>query len=936
MFLKLRQSIRWGGTPWPPFFVCFFALLLVGCRNNGSVPVVRLQLNAESQEMKLTEWQVAGPIASGESGEEAREAQSRARVLDHDFLKDYGFTETSIDESTFPKIKKGVFAFSSDFKNARVESADGIIRLDKFYPPIKNAVAYAACVIESPEQTEVVLVSGADDSAMAWLNGKQLFRLNAEPVRGMPYHGNLAKSANFSAVKLSKGKNFLLIKTTQIDRMWGFNCSLLTLEAARARAKANELYINDVTANSIVRRGERVELSKELSDLIAALKLPVQVEILNSQKQTIGSEQVDYRTSWSKSLEGLAEGVYVCKFTSPLYSLEEPFYYGDAESLLSNFPEKYASLKNLNDETKFAFEALLERRTVLLNPDNAKRSDKVWQAKIVYVITEFNDLMSHLSNGGAALDYPGTHLRGFRSKIDDQPQYYLVHVPASYAQKKTPVPMVVMVPYPLPSTSFLRSVLVANTRLIKDYTGLAEKYGYVVLFPFARGNAEASPISMSDILEAMDAVKADYRIDSERIYSLGWSYGGTYALLMGERYPGTFAAITAIMPPSDLVAFEEGAERIRSRYPPEWLKLNSPVELVESLRNTGIYIVHGDEDKTVPPEKSQQFAERCRALGFTCKLDIMKGMDHVYPPVDPNPMIFDFFKDKVLEHTPKTVSIATGQLKYGSAYWLRITRLLNPLDIGKITASVREDGTIDVTTEKIGSYEILLGRLGYPKGKTLTIRTNGRVGFSGTPASDAIPIDVDSPVSSSTHKNLSIEGPILHAFAGPFLLVEGTAGSKEEQAAVESLGQRFRESWKKDYWVECPIKKDRDLTPEDIKNKHLVLLGNAEPNSPLKQVLSSLPLRIDRDSVSIGDKRYSGNNLGLAVIYPNPLNTNKYLVVANANSIDGYQAIESNLSQKGWYDFAIWTLSNTKQPEPLATGYFDATWQKLATIVSAR
>src|ERR1043165_1942208 len=329
MFLKLRQSTRWTGSPWPSGFVCLIAALLLGCRSTGSVPVVPLQLNAGSAEMKLTQWQVAGPFASGESGEEAREAAARARVLDHDFLKGYGFTEAGIDASSFPKIQKGIFSFRSSLRNARIQSEDGIIRLDKFYPPVKDAVAYAACVIDSPEETEAVLFSGADDSAIVCLNGKQLFRLNAEPVRGMPYHGNLAKAANFSAVKLNKGKNFLLVKITQIDRMWGFNCSLLTLEAARARAKANELYINDVTANSIVRSGERLELSKELSDLIAALKLPAHVEVLNSQKQTVSSEQVDYGASWSKSLDGLAEGVYVCRFTCPLYGLEEPFFYGD-------------------------------------------------------------------------------------------------------------------------------------------------------------------------------------------------------------------------------------------------------------------------------------------------------------------------------------------------------------------------------------------------------------------------------------------------------------------------------------------------------------------------------------------------------------------------------------------------------------------------------
>ncbi len=906
-------------------------VLLLGCRQNGSVPVVQLQLPGASGEMKLTEWQIVGPISTGQSGEEAREAPFRARVLDEDFLKRYGETEVTAGAATFPKLSKGLLSFNSELKNTRVQSGDGVIRLDKFFPNVKNAVAYAACVIESPEETEVVLVSGADDSAMAWLNGKQLVRMNAAPLPGMPYYGNLSKAANFATAKLNKGSNFLLVKIAQLDRMWGFNCSLFTIEAARERAKANELYVNDVVENSLIRPGERLNLSAELSGVSSALKLPAHVEIVNSKKESVSSEQVDYGKRWDKSLDGLPEGVYTCKFTWPLYSLEEQFFYGNPDAFLANLPNSYASLKNLKDETRFAFDALLKRRRVLLDPENQKPADKVWQAKIVYVISEFSELKSRVANGNTALDYPGTHLRGFRSKIDDQVQYYMVHVPASYAQKKGPVPLVVMVPFPIPNTYFLKSVLVANTRLVKDYTGLAERYGYAVLWPYARGNTEASPISMSDIFETMEAAKADYRFDEDRTYAMGWSYGGTYTLLVGERYPGIFAGITAIMPPSDLVAFEKGAERVHSFYPASWLKLNSPVELVESLRNTNIYVVHGDEDRTINPEESVRFVDKCRALGFTCKLDIMPGMDHVYPPVDPNPQIFEFFRDKTLERMPKKVSIATGQLKYGSAYWLRVTRLTDPFEVGKITATLSDDGSIAVTSEKVGAYEVAVDRLPYPKGKPVSVQTNGQASFSGIPSGNTIQIDVESPVAGSLRKNATIEGPISHAFAGPFLVVEGTGGTKEEQAALEALSSRIRESWMKDYAVACPIKKDRDVTPDDIKNKHLILLGSADSNTLIKQVLGSVPVKLDRESISVGDKRYAGANLGLAAIYPNPLNADKYIVLATANSVDGYQAIESNLSQKGWYDFAVWTLNANKQPEPVATGYWDWIWQQVRT-----
>jgi predicted esterase len=912
-----------------PLLLLLAGILLCACQRNRSVPVVQLQFNDNSGTIKITEWQVVGPLATGETGEPRRDAESRARTLDRDFLKDYGYSENGLDAAVFGRIDRGFLSFNkpSGLKNTRVASADGIIRLDKLFLNSRNTVAYAASIIESPQDTEVVLVAGADDSARVWLNGQELFRLNAEPVRGMPYYGNIGKAAYFSTAKLNKGGNFLVVKVAQFDRMWGFNCSLLTVEAARNQAKANELSVNDVLANAIIPQGAKLSLSIELAGLMATLKLPAQVEILNARKQSVASEQIDYRTPWSKSLEGLSPGIYVCKFSWPLYSLEENFYYGDAESVVAAFPAKYDALKGLRDETKFAFDALLERRRILLEPESRKPDDRVWQSKIVYVISEFNDLLEHSSD--AVLNYPGTHLRGFRSRIDDQVQYYLVHVPAQYAEKKAPLPLVVMVPFPIPNTTFLKSVLVANTTLIESFTRLADRYGFALLWPFARGNIEAAPIAMTDMFESLDAARADYEFDSKRIYGLGWSYGGTYALLMAQRYPGTFAAVAAVMPPSDLVAFEKAAEKIHSFYPVSWLQLNSPVELVESLRNTNVFVIHGDEDKVILPEESVRLVDECSRLGFTCRIEIMPGMDHIYLPVDPNPSIFSHFKDSVLETTPRTVSIATGQLKYGAAYWLRIKRLANPLAVGKITASIRDDGTIDVAAEKIGSYEILLDKLAYGKGKSLTVRTNNQVSLSGGPATGTIQIDVDGGATPDTiQKNSAIEGPISHAFAGPFLLVEGSGGSTEDQAAVESLSQRIRESWMKDYGVTCPSKKDRDISPDDVKNKHLVLLGNAETNSVIKELSSKIPFRIERESVWLGDKSYRGNVLGVAFVYPNPSNPEKYVVIAAANNNEGYQLIESDLSLKGWYDFAVWQRG-AKQPEFVARGHWDHAWRNL-------
>src|SRR5947209_11362931 len=912
-------------------FAALVALSACGARQ--TVPATALRPDGPSAEVKLTEWRVAGPFPVGKSD---AGPSADGGPVERDYLAGFGRGESATDAAGFLEIRRGLLnrgGLPADFTNTIVHSEDGVIRFDKLFHTKNEVVAYAACVVESAGDEEVVLVSGADDALKVWLNGEPLLRTSMKPRSGnSPVYGDLGRAAHFTAARLKKGQNFLLVKVPQRERMWGFNCSLVGLDAARRLAAKNEPYMPDVVERAILPQDSSLALDPALADLLRTLSLTARVEVLDSKKSPVSSETVE--GVWSKPLAGMAEGLYYCKVTCPLYTLEEPFYYGDAERQLAALSARAGALDDADDKAKINFGALEIRRSYLTEPANRQPQDKTWQAHLVYLIEEFDGLLAHTAEGPRAMSYPGTHLRGFRSKIDGQVQYYMVHAPESYAPGKSRPPLVVFVPFPLPARHFLKSVHVANIALINTYVKLAEQHGYALLWPFARGNADGTPIAMTDIFEAMEAARADYDFDERRVYLLGWSYGATYALLLGERFPGRFAAIAAAMPPSDLVAFEQAATQIHSPHPPAWLKLNSPVELAGGLSSSDLYLVHGDEDANVPIAQTFNFVDRCRRLGFEPRFDVIKGMDHVYSPDDPTPRMFDFFEGKVLKERPEKVSLATGQLKYGEAYWLRVERLSRPLSIGRLNASLGPGGVITVEAENVGSYEILPARLGLSPGEALTVRTNGNVNYSGVPDGRPIRVEVEPAPASAFRKNREVEGPISHAFAGPFLLVGGSAGTDASRAALASLAAQIRESWAKNYFAECPYKEDREVTPQDIAEKNLILLGDARSNSVVRQLIDSIPLKIEPEYVSVGDRRFEGKGLGVAVVYPNPLNAKRYVVVVAVNDDEGFRLNEANLSQRGWYDFAVW---NARDPqEPLAEGFWDGDWQRVETVSEKR
>src|ERR1051325_9375946 len=233
----------------------FALMMLCACRSGKGtnvVPTIALDSAFSANEFHIDEWQVSGPFRSDGTGASAAETD-----LDKDFTISFGQTEAGMNAANFGQLNKGLinrFYLPADFKNTRAHLDNDAIRFDKLFQTTKNTVAYAACVIESPQDRELVMVSGADDGMKVWLNGKMLLktRLNEAPS-GNPSYGDLGKSRYFTSLPLLKGGNFLLVKVSPLDRMWGFNCTLLTLEEARKRSQENQLYLRDRSEERILR-----------------------------------------------------------------------------------------------------------------------------------------------------------------------------------------------------------------------------------------------------------------------------------------------------------------------------------------------------------------------------------------------------------------------------------------------------------------------------------------------------------------------------------------------------------------------------------------------------------------------------------------------------------------------------------------------------------
>jgi hypothetical protein len=184
------------------------------------------------------------------------------------------------------------------------------------------------------------------------------------------------------------------------------------------------------------------------------------------------------------------------------------------------------------------------------------------------------------------------------------------------------------------------------------------------------------------------------------------------------------------------------------------------------------------------------------------------------------------------------------------------------------------------------------------------------------------------------HKRHNLQGPIDDAFMTSFLCVRGTGKAWNEpvQHYADAELKRFQEEWSKYLRGELPVKDDIDVTPDDLASKNLILFGDPGSNSLIAQVLPGLPLRWNRLEVGLADTGVRGLDHVPVLIYPSPLNQERYVVLNSGHTFHARDFQGTNaLLYPRLGDYAVLKTTGTeKDPtaaEVVTAGLFDDSWQ---------
>jgi hypothetical protein len=297
---------------------------------------------------------------------------------------------------------------------------------------------------------------------------------------------------------------------------------------------------------------------------------------------------------------------------------------------------------------------------------------------------------------------------------------------------------------------------------------------------------------------------------------------------------------------------------------------------------------------------------------------------------------------KGVEHFPKHVRFTTYSLIYPSMEWLTVVGMDKQWERADVDATVAAD-KLSISTKNVNEL-LLAGPFGEGVEEADRIKTavidGDKVAVQGFKAGVRFHkadghwhSGPSAGLYEPNRKTSNVCGPIDHAFMSSFVMVRPTGKPLNETVGGWAAAELDHATtfWRKVFRGDAPVKDDSAVSPEDISKSNLVLWGDPSSNTVLAKILPKLPIKWDAGKIEFGGKTYDAANHAPILIFPNPLNPEKYVVI-NSGVTFREEALLNNAQQTPKLpDWAIVDLRTA--PGPLSpglieqAGFFNEKWQ---------
>jgi dienelactone hydrolase len=571
------------------------------------------------------------------------------------------------------------------------------------------------------------------------------------------------------------------------------------------------------------------------------------------------------------------------------------------------------------------------------------KAEEIYKAKLL--LQHGEERARQLAEGRAPwTTATGLVARGYVSKIDKSVQPYGLVIPPSFAPNGAHAWRLDAWFHgrgeTLSEVNFLTDRETKNGDFTPRDTVVLHLYGR-----FCNANKFAGEV---DLFEALDKVKQQYRIDENRILVRGFSMGGASAWQFGTHYAGLWAAI------APGAGFSESAQFLRlnltgENAPPWWeqklFHLYDATDYAANLSNTPVVAYNGEIDGQKQAADMMQRAMAEEGMQLTRIVGPKTG--HSYHPDSKVEIdrILDAVAERGRDPYPRSVRFTTWTLAYNRMKWVVVDALGKHWERARVNAEIKGDNMVSVETANVTAFTLEMG----PGGCPLDAAQKSTAVIDGQKLTVAGPMSdrswsahfrksgnqwaaVDSALAGGLRKIHGLQGPVDDAFLDSFIFVTPTGTPIAPGVAkwVSSEQQRAIAEWRRHFRGEAQTRRDADITDAEIAASNLILWGDPGSNRILARIANQLPIKWTAEAVSIGANRYPAATHAPILIYPNPLNPKKYIVINSGFTFREFDYLNNARQTPKLPDFAvvdITTPPDFRYPGKIAlAGFFGEDW----------
>jgi dienelactone hydrolase len=507
--------------------------------------------------------------------------------------------------------------------------------------------------------------------------------------------------------------------------------------------------------------------------------------------------------------------------------------------------------------------------------------------------------------------------RGYVSKIDGSIQPYGLVVPASFKPggRKSRLDFWLHGrDEGLTELKFVQSRLKSAGEFTPADTIVCHLYGR-----FCNASKFAGEV---DLFETLEDIKKRYPIDDDRIVVRGFSMGGASTWHLAAHHAGLWAAAAPGAGFAETPVYANIYKDLVKPTPWQetlWHWYNA-TDYAVNLFNCPVVAYSGELDKQ--KAAADTMAKAMKDEGLDLIHVIGPKTEHKYEPEAKKEVArrVDEYATKGRDPNPKKIRFATWTLKYNTMRWITVDALEKHWAQARVDAE-QDSGKVTITTKNVAALSIDLQGLsrisidGQDLPAAAHLRKTDGKWVAGSPEGAIL-------------KRHDLQGPIDDAFMGSFVMVTPTGKPMHEKTAAWVAAEQTRAiaMWRQFFRGDARVVKDEALTPELIASSNLVFWGDPSSNKQLEGIVEKLPIRWTPKEITAGAQKYPADSHVPVLIYPNPLNPKRYVVINSGFTFQDQAPMSNSRHVPMLPDWAIVDVASKKV---VSADFFGEKWELL-------